>query len=169
MIGYVIRGRTDGESSGCIGSVDRRRDPAAVPDDAASAMELRESVAAEGRWIGAESPIEFDAAVDRFRALLADHAVHLAVAVHDRKVVGQISVFIQVPGVTEFGMHVAADRRGRGIGTGAETAHCGTYWSWTWCSTIGRLGFRPGSGAPGRAPPRIDRTLLLVVPFSLFC
>jgi hypothetical protein len=143
---------------------------AAVPDDAASATELRESVAAEGQWIGAESPIHIAVAVGRFRALLADHAVHLAVAVHDRKVVGQISVFIQVPGVTKFVMHVAADRRGRGIGTGAETANCGTYWSWAWCSTIGRLGSVPERLSPGRrASPKIDRTVLLVVPFSLFC
>ncbi|HEV3399603.1 MAG TPA: GNAT family N-acetyltransferase [Actinomycetes bacterium] len=90
--------------------------PATVADvDAAVAM-LAE-VAAEGRWIGTEAPVDVEA---RRRRMVEDvqgeHAVVL-VAEAGGQVVGELGLHLARYGVADLGMAVAAGWRGRGIGS----------------------------------------------------
>jgi RimJ/RimL family protein N-acetyltransferase len=84
-----------------------------------------ESVAAEGRWIGGEAPIDRDAVRSRYAARLTDPAHYLSVAELTEPVagagdpgtvVGQLHLAVARYGVAELGMSVSAAVRGRGIG-----------------------------------------------------
>lgn len=89
----------------------------AVADDAIDVSELRARVAAEGRWIATEPPVDIDEFVGRFLALFADDSAHAFVAVDDANVlIGSIMVFTALPGVKTFGMTVAIEWRRRGVG-----------------------------------------------------
>jgi putative acetyltransferase len=79
-------------------------------------VDLVTAVAAEGRWIAAELP---DDQRHRHRSLLQ----HLRrsdarsfVAVGDARIVGELGIATRSSGLLEFGMVVAADWRGRGVG-----------------------------------------------------
>lgn len=79
-------------------------------------MEAFEAVAAEGRWMGAEAPIDRDARRVGFdRAVARDDAV-LFLADAGGAVVGSIYASLS-GGVVDLGMFVAAGHRGGGIGS----------------------------------------------------
>ncbi|MFI9638086.1 GNAT family N-acetyltransferase [Nocardia sp. NPDC051929] len=79
-------------------------------------VQLRVAVAAEGKWIGAEAPLDVEDAARQIRAHLGDEKRGVFVTEIDGGIVGTATVYFGTPGVTTFGMMVAADRRGRGIG-----------------------------------------------------
>ena len=75
-----------------------------------------EAVAAEGRWMGAEAPIDRDVRRAGFdRAVARDDAV-LFLAEADGAIVGSIYAGLS-GGVVDLGMFVAAGHRGGGIGS----------------------------------------------------
>jgi RimJ/RimL family protein N-acetyltransferase len=79
-------------------------------------MDAFEAVAAEGRWMGAEAPIDRVARRAGFdRAVARDDAV-LFLAEADGAVVGSIYAGLS-GGVVDLGMFVAAGHRGAGIGS----------------------------------------------------
>jgi RimJ/RimL family protein N-acetyltransferase len=75
-------------------------------------------VAAEGRWIAGEAPIDREARRVAFlRSIAADDVLVLVAEERGDRVVGMLSAFAHSNGVAELGMSVDAERRGRGIGT----------------------------------------------------
>lgn len=78
---------------------------------------LFEAVAAEGRWIGAELPVDRDERRASFERTLASPTGMSFVAVDDDgQIVGNIGVNLS-GGVAEFGMMIADGHRGQGIGS----------------------------------------------------
>ncbi|MEU4315670.1 GNAT family N-acetyltransferase [Nocardia sp. NPDC024068] len=88
----------------------------AGPGDIARIVEIRAKVAAEGRWIGAEGPLDTAEAAARLRDALADEKFGVFVAEIDGMVCGSATVRFTGRGVTEFGMMLTSDQRGRGLG-----------------------------------------------------
>ena len=89
-------------------------------DDVEGCVDVLETVVNEGLWLGAQPP--FDRA-DRRERLLADLARERAtsfVAVADEdgqeRVVGHLHLHVAPYGVADFGMCVAPEHRGRGVG-----------------------------------------------------
>jgi RimJ/RimL family protein N-acetyltransferase len=90
----------------------------AVEDDYESINPLFEAVAAEGRWIGSEPPIDHErrrkyreelaGEPDRFRAFVAEV---------DDEIVGHLFIEKTNYGVAELGMMVAEPWRGRRVGS----------------------------------------------------
>jgi len=89
----------------------------ATESDIASFLDLLEAVAAEGRWIATESPVERELRAKRIQATLArdDSAVFVAVA--GDALIGQLGMYTQWLGLYELGMLVEEPWRGKGIGT----------------------------------------------------
>ncbi|HLX77731.1 MAG TPA: GNAT family protein [Acidimicrobiales bacterium] len=86
-----------------------------TPADFDSWFALFEAVAAEGTWIGRESPLDQEDRRQAFRRLLeSDEAVTL-VAESDDQFVGVLGMEVR-HGLAEFGMMVDARWRGRGVG-----------------------------------------------------
>lgn len=94
----------------------------AIDADLDVLMDLRRAVAAEGRWIGAELPL--DEAGDRAGIQRGidggDGAVFVAEC--DGHVVGNLGVHLPRYRVADIGMLVASDWRGRGVGSALLTA-----------------------------------------------
>jgi len=85
-------------------------------DDFDAWFALFEAVAAEGRWVGSEAPMDREWASASFRrALDGEHAVTL-LAEADGQLVGIIGITL-VRGLAELGMLVRDGYRGRGIGS----------------------------------------------------
>lgn len=89
----------------------------AVPADIERIVELRVQVAEKGKWIGAEAPIDTADAARHVRAALGNEEHGVFVAEIDGRIGGTATVSFTTGGVTSFGMMVAANQRGRGIGT----------------------------------------------------
>ncbi|WP_281218068.1 GNAT family N-acetyltransferase [Nocardia gamkensis] len=89
----------------------------ALPADVDGIIELLSAVAAEGKWIRAEAPFDTEAAARRILAMSGDEKHGVFVAEIDGSVAGTATVEFTARGVTSFAMMVAADQRGRGIGT----------------------------------------------------
>jgi len=96
---------------------------AAVVEDVHDIVAITEAVAAEGRWIGREAPI--DAAVTSERVLGSidnpDHLSLVAVAAGAEdgargSVVGQLHLGVAPYGVASLGMLLTPEHRGQGIG-----------------------------------------------------
>src|ERR1051325_11423316 len=88
----------------------------AEPADFDAWIDAFEAVAAEGRWLGAEAPIDREARRAGFdRALAGDSSV-LFLADAGGAIVGSISASVS-GGLVDLGMFVVADRRGGGIGS----------------------------------------------------
>jgi RimJ/RimL family protein N-acetyltransferase len=87
------------------------------PEDVDVVLDLFEQVAAEGRWIGTESPIDRPERHARYLRLLDDPAQGSFVAVIDGTIVGNIGVHGEPHGVADIGMLVADGYRGQGIGS----------------------------------------------------
>ncbi len=97
-------------------------------DDFEAWFALFEAVASEGRWIGAEAPMDREWASGSFRRALDDeHAVTL-LAEADGQLVGIVGISV-ARGVAELGMLVRDGYRGRGIGAALLSACV------DWCRT----------------------------------
>jgi len=93
----------------------------ARPRDAASFLELLRDVVAEGTWIRTEHVVRSEREMRRlFRRSVSPSAAFL-VAAEGERVIGWLSISREeqraVRHVATFGMGVAADRRGRGVGS----------------------------------------------------
>ncbi|HZI37800.1 MAG TPA: GNAT family N-acetyltransferase, partial [Acidimicrobiia bacterium] len=89
----------------------------AEPGDFDAYMDAFEAVAAEGRWMGAEAPIDRDARRTGFdRAVARDDSVLYLADDGSGAVVGSIYASLS-GGVVDLGMFVAAGFRGGGIGS----------------------------------------------------
>jgi RimJ/RimL family protein N-acetyltransferase len=96
-------------------------------DDLDGLVDLLEAVAAEGRWIGTEAPVDRERRRQRFaEALERDHSA-LLVAEADGELVGEISLDLARFGVADLGMLVAEGWRGRGVGSALLRA--GVHWA----------------------------------------
>ncbi|NQE88490.1 GNAT family N-acetyltransferase [Nocardia terpenica] len=90
----------------------------AVDADVDQIVQLRGEVAGEGKWIGAEVPVDTDATAQSIRARLTNAGGAVFVACPGGGgLVGFATVSFAHTGVTEIAMMVAADWRGRGVGT----------------------------------------------------
>lgn len=90
--------------------------------DIDAAVDLDEAVAVEGRWIAREAPVDRIKRRAVFEADLSRDDANLFVAEEDGSIVGLLGIELTSYGVADFGMMVAADRRGRGIGGALLTA-----------------------------------------------
>lgn len=101
-------------SGAAVGDVEVRL---ARAGDGAGFARLFAAVAAEGRWIATEPPVDEPAVAGRVEAALADPTgSRYAVAVSAGEVVGGLGLDREARGVRSIGMMVAAGRRGQGIG-----------------------------------------------------
>ncbi|MBO0713958.1 MAG: GNAT family N-acetyltransferase [Acidimicrobiales bacterium] len=88
--------------------------------DAEDWLGLLSAVAAEGLWIGTEAPFDREARRTRFLQQLDAEGAASFVAVADGRLMGALGVMMGSgveAGVAAFGMFVAADHRGRGVGS----------------------------------------------------
>jgi RimJ/RimL family protein N-acetyltransferase len=86
-------------------------------EDLDGLVDLTATVAAEGRWIGAEAPLDRER---RRRALadrLAAERALLLVAEADGQPIGELWMDVAPYGVADLGMLVAEEWRGRGVGS----------------------------------------------------
>jgi GNAT superfamily N-acetyltransferase len=91
-------------------------------------LDLFEAVAAEGRWLATEPPVNRPEVRARWRALLATGTGTILVALEGPRPVGLAAlVGVERP---ELGMLVAADQRGRGVGAALLEA------SLAWARTV---------------------------------
>ena len=86
-------------------------------DDLDAAVDLTEAVAAEGRWIATEAPIDRLKRRALYESSIRRHDAQFFVAEDDGEIVGELGIELTSYGVADFGMMVAADRRGQGIGS----------------------------------------------------
>lgn len=100
----------------------------ATEDDYAAGIEpLVDAVAAEGRWIGSELPIDHDAR-RRHRDERRDSGRFASfVAVAGERVVGHLTIERASYGVADLGMVVDERWRGRGVGT--ALMECAIEWA----------------------------------------
>jgi len=89
----------------------------ATPDDVDPVLELVVAVAAEGRWIAVEAPVDREARRRRVVENVEDPATIALVADAGGELVGQLDLYLARYGVADLGMLVAAGWRGRGVGT----------------------------------------------------
>ena len=76
-----------------------------------------ESIAAEGRWIGGELPIDWEARRPMWEASITDPRALVVLASVDGTPVGWISAEQQFHGRVELGMGIVDGYRSQGIGT----------------------------------------------------
>jgi RimJ/RimL family protein N-acetyltransferase len=88
----------------------------AEPSDFDAYIDAFEAVAAEGRWLGAEAPIDRDARRSGFDRAIAGEGAVLYLADAGGEIVGAIHAFLG-GGVVDLGMFVADGSRGGGIGS----------------------------------------------------
>ena len=79
-------------------------------------VELFVEVAAEGRWIGTEAPVDRDRRRRRLAETLAEERAVVLVAEAGGRIVGQLGMELARYGVADLGMLVADGWRGRGVG-----------------------------------------------------
>ena len=90
----------------------------ATEADLEAVVDLLEAVVAEGRWLGAEPPIDRAEHLERLREGLSEPSRRaLLVAEADGTVVGHLGLGLASYGVANLSMFVAAGWRGRGIGS----------------------------------------------------
>jgi RimJ/RimL family protein N-acetyltransferase len=88
-----------------------------VAEDFDELFGLVTAVAAEGKWIGVEGPLDRDVALGRWRAELENPASQRWVALVDGRLIGEATVTI-ASGIATLAMQVSADYRGQGVGHG---------------------------------------------------
>jgi RimJ/RimL family protein N-acetyltransferase len=88
----------------------------AIEDDFDACFRLYDAVAAEGKWIGGESPSDRQARMLSFEHFVTARDADTLVAEVADRIVAMLSVEIR-NGLAEIGMMVDADWRGRGIGS----------------------------------------------------
>ena len=89
----------------------------AVEDDLDAAVDLYVAVAEEGTGIAAEVPVDRPGRRQRFESPIRRDDAQFFVAEDDGRLVGTLGIEVQGYGVAELGMMIAADMRGRGIGS----------------------------------------------------
>jgi RimJ/RimL family protein N-acetyltransferase len=89
----------------------------ATPGDVDALVELLVAVAEEGRWIGAEAPVDLAARRRRMADDVDGEDVVVLVAEVGGELVGELGLHLARYGVGELGMVVAAGWRGRGVGS----------------------------------------------------
>lgn len=89
----------------------------ATVDDWDAFRAVYEAIAAEGRWIGGELPIDWEARWPRFQTSITDPRWLVVLASVDDRPVGWISAEHQAIGRVELGMGIIDGYRSRGIGT----------------------------------------------------
>ena len=95
--------------------------PATV-DDLDALVDLYADVAAEGRWIAGEMPVDKLARRARFESSMDRNEAQSFVALDGERIVGELGVEVASYGVADLGMMVAADTRGRGVGSALLSA-----------------------------------------------
>jgi RimJ/RimL family protein N-acetyltransferase len=85
--------------------------------DVDTLVEMLAAVAAEGRWIGTEAPVDVERRRRRMVAEIEGEDVVLLVAEAGGEPVGQLGLSLAAYGVGDLGMLVAPAWRGRGAGT----------------------------------------------------
>jgi RimJ/RimL family protein N-acetyltransferase len=80
-------------------------------------VDMLVEVAGEGRWIGAEAPVDVERRRQRMAADVDAEDVIVLVAEAGGEPVGQLGLQLARYGVADLGMLVAAGWRGRGVGT----------------------------------------------------
>ena len=94
----------------------------ATDDDLDAAVDLYTDVAAEGRWIGGEAPVDKVERRGAFEASIRRDDAEVIVAEENGRQVGHLGIEVRRYGVAELGMMVAADARGRGVGAALLSA-----------------------------------------------
>lgn len=90
---------------------------ALAADDVEPLLDLLEAVVNEGLWLGAEPPFDRDERRERLEAGVdMENRAHLVAVAEGGEIVGHLGLDVAPFGVAHFGMCVAADRRGEGIG-----------------------------------------------------
>lgn len=89
----------------------------AQPEDFDEFVDLYESIAAEGIWIGGELPIDWDRRRPFWDRVGTDDRLAVLLATVDGVAVGWLSCEHTPVGRVELGMGVVAKWRGRGIGS----------------------------------------------------
>jgi len=95
--------------------------PATI-DDLDALVDLYTAVAEEGRWIGAEAPVDKAERRGRFESSVRGDDAQFFVAEDDGRMLGHVWIGITAYGVADLGMMVAADARGRGVGSALLSA-----------------------------------------------
>ena len=86
-------------------------------DEVDAVVDLYEAVAAEGRWIAAEAPVDRPSRIERFTRSIERDDATMFVAEDAGRLVGSLGIEVRPYGVADLGMMVAADRRGQGVGS----------------------------------------------------
>jgi RimJ/RimL family protein N-acetyltransferase len=95
----------------------------AGPDDMEALLDVYESVAAEGRWIGAEAPVDREETARRWReAMDAGRVAVFAAEDADGRICGTLSLMLH-NGLADLGMSILDGYREQGIGS-AMTRAC---------------------------------------------
>ena len=102
--------------------------PATV-EDLEPALDVLAAVAEERLYIGTEPPVDRDRRLKKWRGVLDHPKETMFVAVEDGRIVGNAD--IQWAGVSELGMAILAEWRGKGIGSALLEALIG------WAETDG--------------------------------
>ena len=89
----------------------------ATVSDADTLVAMLAEVAAEGRWIGTEAPVDLQRRRERMVREIEGRDVIVLVAEAGGVPVGQLGLHLAPYGVADLGMLVAAGWRGRGVGT----------------------------------------------------
>jgi RimJ/RimL family protein N-acetyltransferase len=98
-----------------------------TPTDVDAVYEVFAAVAAEGRWIAREAPVDRDESRRYLRTQLDDPDAEGFVAVDEAsgRLVGQIGLTLTAIGVVDLGMIVADGWRSRGVGSALLAAGIG--------------------------------------------
>jgi len=97
----------------------------ATAGDVDALVELYAAVAAEGRWIAGEVPIDRDRRRARWAEMLERSDAATFVADAAGQLVGQLGIELARYGVADLGMLVAEGWRGRGVGSALMEAAIG--------------------------------------------
>ena len=89
----------------------------ATPADVDALVDLLAVVAAEGRWIGTEAPVDTERRRRRMVEEMEGGSTIFLVAEAGSEPVGQLGLHLASYGVADLGMLVAAGWRGRGVGS----------------------------------------------------
>jgi RimJ/RimL family protein N-acetyltransferase len=89
----------------------------ATEADLDAAVDLYEAVAVEGRRIAGEAPVNKVERRAIFQSSIRKDDAQFFVADDGGTIVGELGIQLASYGVAEFGMMVAADARGRGVGS----------------------------------------------------
>jgi RimJ/RimL family protein N-acetyltransferase len=94
----------------------------ATTTDVPGILALHALVAAEGRWIGTEAPVDTARFARLFTEAIESDQSHLFVATEEGKVVGNLGLHPSTPGIISVGMSIDPACRGQGIGTALMSA-----------------------------------------------